>query len=119
MSTDIVLSRTSPFRGTWSSSASLMGQPRQAGASVHLKRWEFGNGNNSDNVYDVKDNIYDVKDDDVDVLGNDDADESERENTLLGGHNSDNVDDVKDDDAMLMKGKEKILNRRRPAAQYI
>ena len=69
MSTDIVLSRTFPFRGTWSSSASLMGQPRQAGVLRFIQRDEIvGNANNSDNV-------YDVKDDDVDILGNDDADE--------------------------------------------
>ena len=76
MSTDIVLSRTSPFRGTWSSSASLMGQPRQAGVLRFISRGEIvGNGNNSDNVYDVKDNVYDVNDDYVDVLSNDNADE--------------------------------------------
>ena len=46
-----------------------MGQPRQAGVLRFIQRVEIvGNGNKSDNV-------YDVKDDDVDVLGNDDADE--------------------------------------------
>ena len=72
-----------------------MGQPRQAGVLRFIQRDELvGNGNNSDNVYNVKDDVYDVKDDDVDVLGNDNADEYERENIQFsetsGSYNDNN-----------------------------